>query len=201
MRIDLHCHSKYSHDNLLEPGELIEHAIKVNLDGVCFTEHNSLVASKPVERISTPEGFYVFRGIEISTDRGHLLVYGLRDDSWNIWNRNNYLDVFQVLKIVHGLGGICVPAHPFMGWDSFGDDVLTIDGFDALETHSGKSSEEENRKAINAARMRNLPSIGGSDCHHKEQVGRAFTQFKNRVHTMEELIGEIREGNCRGVTP
>lgn len=201
MRIDLHCHSKYSHDNLLEPGELIEHAIKVNLDGVCFTEHNSLAASKPVERISTPEGFYVFRGIEISTDRGHLLVYGLRDDSWNIWNRNNYLDVFQVLKIVHGLGGICVPAHPFMGWDSFGDDVLTIDGFDALETHSGKSSEEENRKAINAARMRNLPSIGGSDCHHKEQVGRAFTQFKNRVHTMEELIGEIREGNCRGVTP
>jgi len=201
MRIDLHCHSKYSHDNLLEPRELIEHAIKMNLDGVCFTEHNSLVASKPVERISTPEGFSVFRGVEVSTDRGHLLVYGLKDDSWNIWNRNNYLDIFQVLEIVHSLGGICVPAHPFRGWDSLGEDVLTIDGFDAIETHSGKSSKEENRKAINAARIKNLPSIGGSDCHYKEHVGRAFTQFKNPVHTMEELIGEIRRGNCRGMTP
>ena len=112
MRIDLHCHSKYSHDNYLEPEELIEQAINVNLDGVCFTEHNSLAASSPVERITVPEGFSVFRGIEISTDRGHLLVYRLKDDSWNIWNRDNYLDVFQVIEIVHGLGGIwCQPIH------------------------------------------------------------------------------------------
>lgn len=115
MRIDLRCHSKYSHENYLEPAALIEQAINVNLDGVCFTEHNFLRASRPVERITIPAGFYVFRGIEISTDRGHLLVYGLKNDSWNIWNRDNYLDIFRVLDIVHGLGGICVPAHPFRG--------------------------------------------------------------------------------------
>jgi len=39
MKIDLHCHSKYSQDNYLEPEEVIEQAIKMNLDGVCFTEH------------------------------------------------------------------------------------------------------------------------------------------------------------------
>ncbi|MCK5553329.1 MAG: PHP domain-containing protein [Deltaproteobacteria bacterium] len=200
MRIDLHCHSKYSHDNYLEPEELIEQAINVNLDGVCFTEHNSLGASRPVERITIPEGFYIFRGLEISTDRGHLLVYGLKDDSWNIWNRDNYLDVFQVIEIVHGLGGICVPAHPFRGWDSFGEDVLSIEGLDAIETHSGRNSEDENREAMHAARIKNLPSIGGSDCHSKEQVGRAFTEFTYPVHTVHELIEEIRKGNCRGMT-
>jgi predicted metal-dependent phosphoesterase TrpH len=168
MRIDLHCHSKYSHDNYFEPEKLIEQAIKMNLDGVCFTEHHSLMASWPVEKIKIPEGFYVFRGLEISTNRGHLLVYGLRDDSWNIWNRNNYLDVFHVLKNVHGLGGICVPAHPFRGWDSFGEDILSIEGFDAIETHSGTNFKDETRKAIHAARIRNLPSIGGSDCRNKE---------------------------------
>ena len=70
MRIDLHCHSKYSHDNYLEPEELIEQAIKMNLNGVCFTEHHSLTASLPVEKIMIPQGFYVFRGLEISTDGG-----------------------------------------------------------------------------------------------------------------------------------
>jgi len=200
MRIDLHCHSKYSHDNYFEPEKLIEQAFKMNLDGVCFTEHHSLMASWPVEKIKIPEGFYVFRGLEISTDRGHLLVYGLRDDSWNIWNRNNYLDVFHVLKNVHGLGEICVPAHPFRGWDSVGEDILRIEGFDAIETHSGTNFKDENRKAIRAAGIKNLPSIGGSDCHNKEQVGRAFTEFRNPVHTIDELIEEIRKGNCRGMT-
>jgi predicted metal-dependent phosphoesterase TrpH len=200
MRIDLHCHSKYSDDSYLEPEELIEQAINVNLDGVCFTEHNSLGASRPVERITIPEGFYIFRGLEISTDRGHLLLYGLKDDSWNIWNRDNYLDVFQVIEIVHGLGGICVPAHPFRGWDSFGEDVLSIEGLGAIETHSGRNSEDENREAMHAARIKNLPSIGGSDCHSKEQVGRAFTEFTYPVHTVHELIEEIRKGNCRGMT-
>jgi hypothetical protein len=35
------------------------------------------------------------------------------------------------------------------------------------------------------------------DLHDKEHLGNAFTQFKNPVHTVEELIGEIRRGNCR----
>ncbi len=41
MRIDLHCHTEYLGDNYLEPEELIEQAIRLNLNGVCFTEHRS----------------------------------------------------------------------------------------------------------------------------------------------------------------
>jgi predicted metal-dependent phosphoesterase TrpH len=105
-----------------------------------------------------------------------------------------------VLDTVHGLEGICVPAHPFRGRDSLGEDVLRTEGLDAMETHSGRSFEEENRKAVHAARIKNLPSIGGSDCHSKEQVGRAFTEFTYPVHTVQALIEKIRKGNCRGIT-
>ena len=157
------------------------------------------MVSQPVQGIKVPAGFYVFRGLEISTDRGHLLVYGLKDDSWNIWSRNNYLDVFKVLEKVHDLGGICVPAHPFREWDSFGEDVMKYDTFDALETHNGLNRESENQRAIQVARKKNLPSIGGSDCHNKEQVGAAFTVFENSVHTMDELVQEIKKENCRGL--
>src|SRR4030066_1741048 len=200
MKIDLHCHSKYSSDNYLEPEDLIEQAIKMNLEGVCFTEHHSMIPSWPLEKIRIPEGFYIFMGIEVSTDRGHLLVYGLKDDSWNIWGSHTYLNAFRVIENVHRLGGICVPAHPFRGWDSFGEEVFKMDGFDAIETHNGLNSENMNQKAVHAARLRNLSSTGGSDCHNKEQVGRAFTEFKNPVHTINELIEEIKKGNCKGMT-
>jgi hypothetical protein len=99
----------------------------------------------PLERIRIPEGFYVFRGVEISTDHGHLLVYGLKDDSWNIWSSHTYLNASQVIENVHRLGGICVPAHPFRGWDSFGENVLKIDGIDAIETHNGIDLENMSR--------------------------------------------------------
>jgi len=199
MRIDLHCHSKYSRDNYLEPEELIEQAIKMKLEGVCLTEHHSMIPSWPLETIRIPEGFHVFRGVEVSTDRGHLLVYGLIDDSWNIWSNHTDLNALQVIQNVHYLGGICVPAHPFRGWDSFGKDVFRIDGFDAIETHNGRNLGNMNQKAIHAARQRNLSSVGGSDCHKKEEVGRAFTEFKNSVHTIGELIEEIKKGNCKGM--
>ena len=198
MKIDLHCHSKYSADTHLEPEEVIQQAIKLNLDGICFAEHYSMMPSGVLEKIGIPEGFYVFRGVEISTDHGHLLAYGLRDDSWNIWSSHDDLNAFEVMKNVHRLGGICVPAHPFRGWDSFGEHVFNMEGLDAIETHNGLNLGDMNEKAIQAARLRNLPSLGGSDCHEKDQVGRAFTEFKNPVHTVEELIEEIKKGNCLG---
>jgi hypothetical protein len=77
---------------------------------------------------------------------------------------------------------------------------MSIDGFDALETHNGLNSNRENQKAIQAAQLRDLPSIGGSDCHNKEQVGMAYTEFKNPVRNIDELIEEIKKGNCKGVT-
>ena len=199
MNIDLHCHSKYSQDNVLEPEEVIEQAIKIGLDGICFAEHDSMMPLWSLETIKIPESFYVFRGIEISTDRGHVLIYGLKDDSWNMWSSYKYLNASKVIENVHRLGSICVPAHPFRGWDSFGEDVFGMDGFDALETHNGLNLGNMNQKALHAAGLTNLPSVGGSDCHKKDQVGRAFTEFKNPIHSIDELIEEIKEGNCNGV--
>ena len=198
MKIDLHCHTKYSHDNNLEPEDLIEHAVRMGLDGVCITEHFSVEASLPVEDIPVPEGFLVFRGVEISTDRGHLLAYGIGNDSWNIWNGFLYLNAQAVIERIHRLGGICAPSHPFRGLESFGAMALEMDGLDAIETHNGRNTMEMNSQAVSCARIRNLPSIGGSDCHRKEHIGRVYTVFSNPIETVADLVAEIQKGNCRG---
>ncbi|MGV8073507.1 MAG: PHP domain-containing protein [Syntrophobacteraceae bacterium] len=198
MRIDLHCHSKFSHDNYLEPQHVIDQAVKMGLEGVCFAEHYSNRKSWGMGRLQFPEGFIIFSGEEIATDKGHMLVYGLRDDSWNIWESSMYLPALEVIEAAHRQGGICVPAHPFRGCDSFGEEVFKIEGIDAIETHNGMNREEQNLPAIRAALTRGLPSIGGSDCHKKEQVGRGFTVFKNPVKTIDDMIDQIRKGNCQG---
>jgi predicted metal-dependent phosphoesterase TrpH len=198
MIIDLHCHSKYSNDNRLEPEDAIERAIKLGLDGMCFTEHHSYENSSPIGRIAAPDGFVVFRGVEVSTDLGHLLVYGVEDDSWNLWGKSLDLNFAKVVKSVHELGGICVPAHPFRGGESLGDAIFEIDHIDGLETHNGNNKPPQNKLALEAALKLGLTSIGGSDCHYLEKVGRAVTEFRNPVTTIKELVEEIRAGNCEG---
>jgi predicted metal-dependent phosphoesterase TrpH len=199
MKIDLHCHTRYSFDNDLAPESLIEHSIRMGLDGVCITEHFSVEASRPVEDIAVPEGFLLFRGVEISTDAGHLLAYGIQDDSWNIWRQDLHLNARDVINRIHLLGGVCAPSHPFRGLESFGAMALEMDGLDAIETHKGCNTVEMNAQAMTCARVRNLPSIGGSDCHRKEQIGRAYTVFSNPVKSIFDLVAEIRKGKCRGV--
>ena len=49
MKIDLHCRSKYSNDNYLEPDDLIRQAIIMKLDEVCFAERHFVAASLPVK--------------------------------------------------------------------------------------------------------------------------------------------------------
>lgn len=199
MNIDLHCHSKFSHDTYLEPEALIAAAIDCGLNGVCFTEHYSVAASRDVESIKVPKGFCVFRGVEIATAWGHLLAFGLCDDRWNRWGRNNYLDARDVIQSVHSLGGICVPAHPFRSFSSFGNRLALLNGLDAIETHNGSNTVDENAAAQAFAQQHGLVSVGGSDCHAADQVGRAFTRFDRPVATMMEMVAQIREGHCYGV--
>jgi hypothetical protein len=198
MKIDLHCHSKYSLDNHLEPEILIGRAYELGLDGVCFTEHSSVDASYPVTKIRAPDGFLILRGVEISTDKGHVLAYGLEDDSWNRWGKSYNLDLHRVIDAVHALGGVCAPAHPFRGWESLGDKVFSIGRFDAMETHNGGNPPSSNMEAVEAAMKLGLPSIGGSDCHMENQVGRAFTQLERRVKSIGDIVAEILAGRLRG---
>ncbi len=201
MIIDLHCHSRYSHDNSVEAEELVQKAYDRGLDGVCFTEHYSYDCSWPIDRLNHPEGFLVLRAVEVSTDHGHLLVYGFSDDSWNVWGRNNFLKIHKVVEKAHELGAICVPAHPFRGWESLGKEIYNVGGLDGIETHNGVNNSDQNDLAIQAALRLRLPSTGGSDSHYVEHVGRAATEFIDPIKNMNDLVREIKGGRCRGFVP
>jgi predicted metal-dependent phosphoesterase TrpH len=200
MWIDTHCHTKYSYDNWLEPLDLIRRAKALGLDGAVITEHYSYEASEPVEQVGRDEGFLILRGVEIATDKGHLLAYGVEDDGWNIWGRDSYLPLEEVIDRINELGGICAPAHPFrnVGLASLMEGLLELKDIAAVESHNGVNAESDNDLAISASSHLGLPTLGGSDCHKTVAVGRCATEFSQAVHDMASFIAAVKAGACRG---
>src|SRR5574340_26299 len=194
MWIDTHCHTKHSYDNWLEPLALIRRARALGLDGLCVTEHYSYAASQPLEALARDEGFLGLRGVEIATDKGHLLAYGVHDDGWNIWGRDTYLPLEAVIERVLDLGGMCVPAHPYreIGVSSLMERLLDVRGISAVETHNGGNSHADNELAVAATGHMGLPALGGSDCHKVSAVGRCATQFLQPVTDMASFIAAVK---------
>jgi predicted metal-dependent phosphoesterase TrpH len=166
---------------------------------VVITEHHSYEASAPVEAVGREEGLLVLRGVEIATDRGHLLAYGVEDDAWNVWGRDTWLPLEGVIERVNALGGICVPAHPYreFGVCSLLDGLLELQGIVAVETHNGGNIDSDNALAVTATRHLALPALGGSDCHKVAAVGRCATEFLQPVTDMASFIAAVRAGACR----
>ncbi|MBN8475204.1 PHP domain-containing protein [Sulfuritalea sp.] len=200
MWIDTHCHTKYSYDNWLEPLDLIRRAKALGLDGSVITEHYSYEASAPVEQVGRDEGYLILRGVEIATDRGHLLAYGVEDDGWNLWGRDSYLPLEEVIERINDLGGICAPAHPFrnVGLASLMEGLLDLKDIAAVESHNGVNADSDNDLAISASSHLGLPTLGGSDCHKTVAVGRCATEFSQPVHDMASFIAAVKAGACRG---
>lgn len=79
MKYDLHVHTDYS-DGVLTPKEVVDLAIKRNLDGIAITDHDSIKGvKKSIAYASNFEDFNVIPGIEFSCiyrdEEVHILGY------------------------------------------------------------------------------------------------------------------------------
>ena len=75
---DLHIHTvRGSSDSGLTPEQLIEEARRIGLDGVCFTEHSGGWEERELASVFKDAGFTVISALEVNTDMGHILTFGL----------------------------------------------------------------------------------------------------------------------------
>jgi predicted metal-dependent phosphoesterase TrpH len=80
MKLDLHVHTKYSADGIVEPIDYIKFARKSGLDGFAITDHNEVKgAAKTYELAKKNKDLIIIRGIEVSSDQGHILGYGITE--------------------------------------------------------------------------------------------------------------------------
>ena len=105
MKYDLHTHTKYSSDGILEPEKIVEIARRKGLSGIAITDHNTIKGSLKAKKYETDD-FQVICGSEISTERGEVIGLFLSDEIQS----ESFLDVVDEIK---EQDGVVVLPHPF----------------------------------------------------------------------------------------
>ena len=85
MIVDLHCHTlPLSTCSSLRAEELVDLARERGLDGICLTEHDRQRTPGELEELSRRTGFTVIGAIELTTDMGHVLAFGMGEPAGSL---------------------------------------------------------------------------------------------------------------------
>ena len=186
MLIDMHTHtSVYSTDSNLLPHEALERAAERGLDGVLLTEHDVLWDADRASRLAEQVGILVLPGVEVTTELGHVLVYGLTESFPRITDARRlraYCDERDALMfLAHPASdpGLRVPRE-------------SMELFDGVEGLNGCDGPLQNQSASSRGRTRPLPPIGGSDSHALHEVATAATDFQAEIRSLDDLMQALR---------
>jgi predicted metal-dependent phosphoesterase TrpH len=208
MLIDLHTHTHpLSHDSLLSPNELIDAARVARLDAVCLTEHDFFWDPAEVAALSKRHSFLVIPGIEVNTEDGHIVVFGLDRFIYGMHRLN------ELARLADAAGAVMIAAHPYRrqlpfelrhegDWTQALERAVTnpaCSHVTAIETHNGRGSDRENAFSTEVAARLNLPTVAASDAHERKDIGRCATEFERTITGLGELIAELKAGRFKPV--
>jgi predicted metal-dependent phosphoesterase TrpH len=198
MKLDLHIHTTpLSPCSTMTPDELMIAAKDSGLDGVCLTEHNKMWSARDAAALSEAHGLAVFRGMEVTTTGGDILVFGLEEEPGDeLWTPS------ELKAKVDAAQAVAIAAHPFRGFLLFGFGQLqmnleaaidnpTFSHVHGLEICNSMVTSDENEMASRAADALGLLQVGGSDAHRPRDVGMCVTRFHDHLHDERGLVEAI----------
>jgi predicted metal-dependent phosphoesterase TrpH len=202
MILDMHVHTQISRDATATVEEYCEALVKYRqsfpIDGFVLTEHRVIDGSIDYRKLGDKYGIQIFQGVEVDGDFGHILLYGVTDESLrHIDLSNRRLNDREVIRIMKECGGIAIPAHPFR--ESLHGKALEarkewVAGVEIIEQFNGANTEAQNARAGAIVARDGLRGIGGSDAHYVNWFLKCATVFEQQVETMPELVEELRAG-------
>src|SRR5690606_35351365 len=98
------------YDSVQTIEEIISTSIKKTISVLSITDHDSLTGYHLAKKIIqiTKADILLIPGMEISTSKGHILAYGIREVVPSKMTPEATVDA------IHQQGGIAVAAHPYM---------------------------------------------------------------------------------------
>lgn len=212
--LDMHTHTVLgAYDSGLEPARLAEGVREAGLSGVTITEHDRMWDAHVLKQFrETQASLLVANGMEVSTDMGHVLAFGLPRYLPGIHR------LAELRRLADEAGAFLVAAHPFRYW--FEPSYFTRRGLKpvemlpevlarqpifqhvhALEVYNGANSPRENAIAVAVAEYLGKPGTGGSDCHSAQGIGCCATHFERALETPLQLLQELHAGRFAAVGP
>ena len=198
-RADLHTHTNVS-DGWPSPIEIVDHASRrAGIQVLAITDHDTIEgAQRAAEYAARRSRLHVVIGEEVSSRDGHIIGLFLEK------RVKPGLSASATIHAIHDQGGLAVAAHPFwrtqrrtaasvvhgVGW------LAAELDFDAVEVENatpGFFVFNQLAHRLNAGL--GVASLGGSDAHIVDAVGRAYTEFAG--HTPAALRKAIELGVTR----
>lgn len=169
LRVDFHCHTRYSKDSLTTPEKLLEACKRKGLDRVVITDHNTIAGALHAQKLDPQR---VIVGEEVMTLEGELLAAFVTEEVPRGFSPE------ETIARLRAQGAFISVSHPFdeMRSGHWHPEALLriLPLIDAIEIFNARCMlKEHNIQAQAFAREHNLAGTAGSDAHAAFELGRA----------------------------
>ena len=199
VKIDLHVHTRHSHDSAAPVSSVLQRSRDAGLSMVAITDHNNILGGLEARERG---GLPVIIGEEIKSSKGDVIGLFLEESV------PPNLPPLETVKRVKAQGGLVGIPHPFdrVRPTAMGRRVLLeiLPWVDFLEGYNAHTIlPVDNRKGVEFAEANALPVVSCSDSHSAFELGRTYTEVPAAEldGTAEGLMRAIRSGTCVGRRP
>jgi len=171
-KVDLHLHSRFSHDSRTQLEDLVARCAEVGLDRIALTDHNTAEGALKLQELA-PELAIV--GEEVKTTEGEVIGLFITR-SIRPWQRAE-----EVMDQVHEMGGLVYLPHPFDRWRShfLPERVVRLaERIDVIEAYNPWCDAGANLAAEEMARDLGKPVGCGSDAHAASELGHSWLEIE-----------------------
>lgn len=194
LRLDLHIHTRASHDCLSEIEDVVATARARGLHRIAITDHNEIDGALRARDLA-PDLIIV--GEEVKTAEG-VDVSGLFVSE----RIPKGTPAVETARAIREQGGLVYVPHPFAGGKGAGGGVLEelAPWIDIVEVFNARIHDpDRNRRAGAWAEARGLPGGAGSDAHTLREIGRAVIEVPE-FRGVKDLPRALRSGRIVGRT-
>ena len=206
--LDAHLHTvRGAADSQLQPAELLEEAQRIGLTGLNISEHDRVWERYDWNKFGEDCGsIYLNQGMEVSTDLGHIVVFGIDQYYQGIRSAR------RLREVCDEIGAFMSVAHPFrhffdpvtfrrkgeepfsMTPEEAAEQMEVFQVVHGIEVGNGGNTRRENLFALAVARILGKPTTGGSDAHSTSGIGVYTTVFPERLTCREQTVQLLHDG-------
>ena len=199
VRIDLHVHTRHSHDSAAPVDSVLQRCRDSGLGLVAITDHDNILGGLEARERG---GLQVIVGEEIKSSRGDVLGLFLDEVV------PPRLTPMETVKRIKDQGGLVGIPHPFdrirpsaMGLKSLMEVLPWVDFLEGYNAHT--ILPWDNRRGVDFASLYTLPVVSCSDSHSAYELGRSYTVVPATEldGTPDGLMRAIRAGVGVGRRP
>ena len=183
LRVDLHMHTRFSHDSGAPPGSIVEQCVKTGLNCIAVTDHNTIRGALEVQ---SKASFQVIVGEEVKSAAGDIIGLFLKEEVLK------GLSPLTTVKAIKEQGGLVMIPHPFdrlrpssLKLEALQEILPYVDIMEAFNAHN--LLMRYNERATAFAHEHHLVAAAVSDAHTPLELGRTYMEMQDFDGTPESF--------------